>query len=95
MAYKIIWLPRAEKRFEQILNYLEQNWGNNEVKAFIKRTNAIINIITHNPKAFRYSKSKRIYEAVETKHNLLLYRTKYNTIELLTFFDVRQHPNKK
>ncbi len=95
MAHKIIWLPKAEKRFEQIIQYLEQNWSEKEVKEFIKRTNAIIHIISINPNAFRYSKSKKIYEAVVTKHNLLLYRKKLNTIELLTFFDVRQNPNKK
>lgn len=95
MAYKVIWLPRAEKRFEQIIKYLEQHWSDKEVKAFVKRTNAVVGIISINPKAFRYSKYKRIYEAVVTKHNLLLYRTKHNIIELITFFDVRQNPNKK
>lgn len=72
MAYKIVWLPKAEKRFEQIINYLEQNWSDKEVEEFIKRTNAIISIISINPQAFRYSKSKKIYEAVVTKHNFLL-----------------------
>lgn len=95
MAYKIVWLPKAEKRFEQIINYLEQNWSDKEVEEFIKRTNAIISIISINPQAFRYSKSKKIYEAVVTKHNLLLYRKKSGPIEPLTFFDVRQYPNKK
>ncbi len=95
MAYKIVWLPKAEKRFEQIINYLEQNWSDKEVEEFIKSTNAIISIISINPKAFRYSKSKKIYEALVTKHNLLLYRKKSGSTELLTFFDVRQHLNKK
>ncbi|MBP9186360.1 MAG: type II toxin-antitoxin system RelE/ParE family toxin [Bacteroidia bacterium] len=72
MAYKIVWLPKAEKRFEQIINYLEQNWSDKEVEEFIKRTNAIISIISINPQAFRYSKSKKMYEALVTKYNLLL-----------------------
>lgn len=95
MAYKIVWLPRAEKRFEQIISYLNQHWTEKEIIDFIRRAEAIIHIISINPKAFRYSAQKRIFEAVVTKHNLLLYRKKGNTIELLTFFDVRQHPNKK
>ena len=52
MAYKIVWLPKAEKRFEQTINYLEQNWSDKEVEEFIKRTNAIISIISINPQAF-------------------------------------------
>jgi hypothetical protein len=36
-----------------------------------------------------------IYEALITKHNLLLFRIEGNRIELLTFFDTRQNPNKK
>ena len=44
---------------------------------------------------FRRSDKMGIYEALIAKHNLLLYKVEGNRIELLTFFDTRQNPNKK
>ena len=96
MAYQIIWLPKAEERFKEIVIYLEENWSESVAKNFIQLTEKIIEYIKQNPKMFRKSNKKEIHEAVITKHNLLLYRIKNEeVIELLTFFDIRQRPRKK
>jgi plasmid stabilization system protein ParE len=95
MAYKIIWLPKAEKRFGEIIKYLEQEWTPKEIERLIIKTNTVIAILSISPAVFRKSPSKNIHEVLVTKHNLLLYRIKGKKVELLTFFDTRQHPNKK
>ena len=95
MARQIIWLPKAEEKFDEIIAYLQNNWTEKEVSNFIKRTEKVLQLILAFPKLYRRSKRKNIYEAFITKHNLLLYRITRHKIELITFFDTRQHPKKK
>jgi plasmid stabilization system protein ParE len=38
MAYQIIWLPKAEHRFDEFILYLQKNWTEKEVIKFIERT---------------------------------------------------------
>jgi len=95
MAYQIVWLPKAEERFDEIIDYLEKNWNDKVIADFLQKTNQKILQIKQRPKMFRRSQKMNIYEALITKHNLLLYRVVGNKIELLTFFDTRQNPDKK
>jgi plasmid stabilization system protein ParE len=76
MAYKIIWLPKAEKRYQEIIDWLELNWSEKEIVNFIARTEDVVNLIRANPEIYRSSEKKNIRQAVVTKHNLLLYRKK-------------------
>ena len=95
MAYEIIWLPKAEERFDEIIYYLQENSSEKVVINFISKTNKKLFEIKLSPTMFSKSDKMGIYEALITKHNLLLYRVEGNRIELLTFFDTRQNPNKK
>ena len=95
MRYEIVWLPQAEIRFEEITDYLRNKWSQKEVDNFIARVNEVIDIISETPDLYKYSIKQKIYEAVVTSHNILLYRIKGNKVELMTFFDTRQDPNKK
>ena len=95
MAYKIIWLPKAEQRYDEIIEWLEQNWTKREIVNFIVRTDEVLELISTNPDLYRKSEKRNIRQALITKHNLLLYRKKGNKVELMTFFDTRQKPSKK
>jgi plasmid stabilization system protein ParE len=95
MAYKIIWLPVAEKRYDEIIGYLQENWTDKEIANFIARTEEVLEVIQTNPDIYRRSEKRDIRQALITKHNLLLYRKRSNKIELITFFDTRQNPSKK
>jgi hypothetical protein len=44
---------------------------------------------------FKSSGKKGIHQVLITKHNLLIYRLNKDRIELLVFYDTRQHPKKK
>lgn len=94
MAFKIIWSPEAEKTFGGIIDYLEKNWYGKEIKNFISSTQKIISILQQNPFLFRGSEKAAIYEVLVSKHNLLLYQITENSkkVELLSFWDTRQHP---
>ncbi len=95
MAYEIIWLPKAQERFDEIIEYLQIHWDDKVISSFIKKTAEKLLQISERPKMFRRSKKMAIHEVAITKHNLLIYRIKGNKVELLTFFDTRQSPSKK
>ena len=95
MEYEIIWLPKAEERFQEIIEYLELNWNDKVIAGFIEKTENVLRQMQLKPTMFRHSAKMDIYEVLITKHNLLLYTIKGSTIKLLTFFDTRQNPKKK
>ncbi len=95
MAYEIVWLPKAAKRYNEIIEWLRLNWSDKEIASFIARTKIVLDMISTNPSLYRKSGKENVHEAIITKHNLLLYRKKRNKVELMTFFDTRQNPAKK
>ncbi len=95
MAKEIKWTSEAEERFTEIIEYLEENWTENEIEKFITATNKVLNYIADHPVMFRRSKKKNIHEALISDKHLLIYRVKPGHIELITFWDNRQNPNRK
>ncbi len=95
MAYKITWSPRAEKRFDEIITYLLENWTEKEVRNFVLRTDEVLEMIVTYPSLYRKSEKKNIHEAILSKHNILIYKVVGKKIILLTFFDTRQMLEKK
>jgi plasmid stabilization system protein ParE len=97
MAYKVIWSPKAEKTFDIVIDYLQRNWTNKQIKTFITETQWVLRMLTKNPYMFRGSEKENIHETLITKHNLVLYQinNKEKKVELLSFFDTRKDPKKK
>jgi plasmid stabilization system protein ParE len=95
MAKTIVWLPLAKNSFFKIIEYLERDWTEKEIRNFVSKTDKILTIIGSGKAKFRRSNKKNIYEVLVTKHNLLIYREINNTVELLRFYDTRQNPKKK
>ncbi len=96
MSYQIIWRPKAREKFQQIVAYLESNWGEKDVESFKGLVKQVVDQIQQHPTQFKMSYKKDIHEALITKHNVLLYRILSDqTVELLVIFDTRQHPRKK
>jgi plasmid stabilization system protein ParE len=95
MAKEIIWSPKAQLSFHRVIKYLTKNWTEREVRSFVQKSYSLIQLISKGKVKFRKSESKGIYEVPITKHNLLLYKFNEKRVELLLFFDTRQHPKKK
>jgi plasmid stabilization system protein ParE len=49
MVREIIWTKRANHKFNRILEYLEQEWGEQVTRNFIKRTYEILQLISEQP----------------------------------------------
>ena len=49
MARKIKWSKHADRKFDKILEYLENEWGKKVTNAFIKRTHEFLDLLTDFP----------------------------------------------
>lgn len=62
MAYEIIWLPKAEERFDEIIEYLQLHWNDKVISSFIRKTAERLSQLSERPKMFRRSAKMDIYE---------------------------------
>jgi plasmid stabilization system protein ParE len=93
MPKPVIWSPLSENDFENILDYLDKNWGIKVASNFIDLVENLINQISINPRQFPICyKRKKVRKCVLTKHNTLYYRDGKLNIEILRIYDSRQDP---
>lgn len=99
MAFEmeIVWSNQAQKDYYKVLAYLHENWGLNEVRSFVDKTEEVLGVIKNHPKTFVESPRKsNVRKGFVTKHNSLFYKVKpyKKEIILLTFWHYRQNPQK-
>lgn len=96
MAFKVRWSQEAEETFDAIVEYLENNWTEKEIRNFVRMSNKVIQQIEKNPFQLKASRFYKIRKALITKHNSLLYGVdeEDEIIELYTFWDNRQNPDR-
>ena len=96
MARKIVWTKRASKKFNKIIEHLENEWGRAVPENFVKRTYGIIELISDQPELGSLeNKERNIRGLLLTRHNRLFYRVTSSNIILLNFFDTRSGPKRK
>ncbi len=95
MAKEVIWSPRSESSFYNILDYLKEYWTEKEIENFILSAETVINYIAEHPHMFRKTNMRNVREALVIPQNLLVYKIFPKKIVLITFYDTRQSPRKK
>jgi plasmid stabilization system protein ParE len=96
MALKIVWSKRASFKFDQIISYLIDEWGEKSAKQFISRVFDFLEILSEFPEIGSVeNKEKNIRGFTIVKQVNIYYRIKGDTIILILFFDNRQNPKKK
>lgn len=95
MGKEIIWSPRSEQTFYQVIEYIQKHWTDKEVEVFIEAIEKVITYISEYPLMFRKTNKKNVHEALVTSQNLLVYKVYSERIVLITFYDTRQNPRKK
>ena len=96
MALKIYWTKRADKKFDQILDYLLTEWGERVAKAFTRKIYDFLDILSEFPEIGTIeNKEKGIRGFTIIKQVNLFYRISGDKVILLNFFDNRQHQKKK
>lgn len=90
MARQIIWTDRANARFNNVIAYLEKDWGEKVTKGFVLRTFEIIELLSLQPHLGSLEKdNEKIRGFLITKHNRLFYRFTDNEFIILNIFDTR------
>jgi plasmid stabilization system protein ParE len=94
VALKARWTREAEESFEGIIDYLQAEWSEKEVRSFVRKADALIRQIEKNPYQFSASRFYEIRRAVITKHTSLFYRVNEQDqiVELYSFWDNRRNP---
>ena len=96
MALKIVWSKRANLKFDQIISYLIDKWGEKSAKQFIGRVFDFLEILPEFPEIGSVeNKEKNIRGFTIVKQVNLYYRIQNDKIILILFFDNRQNPKKK
>src|SRR5687768_7424824 len=94
---EILWTDKARLTFNQIIEYLIEEWGEKEVKKFVNRTMEMISRLKLHPEMCRpSSKRKNVRIAILSKQNQLIYHYKpeESRIIILLFWNPRQNPAK-
>ena len=98
MALEIVWTKRAEQGYGRIVEYLEENWTEREIKNFIQESNAFFELLKQYPEMLQKTiHCKNVYRGPINKHTILTYRVKprKKQIELINIRSTRQKPLKK
>ena len=97
MALKIKWTKRAQKSFDKIVEYLEDEWSINSAIKFVRLTNRFLETLENQPRLGKAEIAKKdLRSFVLSRHTTVFYRIKDDEhLIILKFFDTRQHPNKK
>jgi plasmid stabilization system protein ParE len=96
MALEIVWSNRADKKFDSILEYLAEEWGNKVTKAFVKKVYDFLDILSEFPEIGTLeNKEKAIRGFVIVKQVSVFYTIRNHRIIILNFFDNRQSGTKK
>ena len=96
MALTIRWTTRADIKLDQIIIYLESEWGDNVVKVFMRKFYDFLELLSEFPEigSMQYPE-KNIRGFALTKQVTIFYRIDDNQIVLLDIFDNRSDPKKK
>ena len=96
MARKIRSTKRADRRFEEIKEYLTTEFGENTTERFVKRVFSFYDIVTDFPKiGTLVNMEKGVYGFVLEKPVSVFYRVHNKEVIILNFFDNRSGPGKK
>lgn len=93
MSRIVVISKTAEKKIDNLLNYLLMNWSAKVKDDFIKKMDSSIEILKKHPEIFPESeKEKSLRKCVITKQTILFYRYNSERISIVTIFDTRQNP---
>jgi plasmid stabilization system protein ParE len=98
MALEIVWTPRAEQGFKQIIDYLKENWTEREVQNFIQKAFRLFELLSEHPEILEKSdKQKNVHRGAIDRHTILTYRIwpEKHTIELVNIRSAKRKPLKR
>lgn len=96
MVREIRLTKKADRRFDEILEYLDKEFGKSTATKFIERTFSFFDLISEHPQIGRIEdKRKGIYGFVLNKPVTVFFRFTNKDVVILNFFDNRMNPKRK
>ena len=93
MIKKVVVTTRAQQEYLAVINYLFDEWTVKEIEKFEKKFLKAVSLLESNPNAFPISK-RNIRKYVVDKNNIIYYRIKKDTIEILSVWAAKKNPKK-
>jgi len=90
MSLAVLWSDEAEETFDNIVLYIENNWGEKHAKKFVQHVQKILKLISDQPYMYKASVSRDVRQAVISRQTSLYYKIHKEYITLLFFWDNRQ-----
>ena len=96
MSYSINWTTQGEQTFNQNIEYLKREWNIVVLNKFLDSVEEILEKISSNPYLYSLLNStKDIRRCILNGRIILYFRiVDNNTIDLITFWNTYQNPNK-
>jgi len=94
---EILWTDSAKLTFQNIVDWLNKEWSEKEVKNFIQCTEKMLATLRHYPEMCRPSiKRKHVRIGILDKHTQLVYyyNPRKKQIVVLLFWGMRRNPTK-
>ncbi|MBN2349103.1 MAG: type II toxin-antitoxin system RelE/ParE family toxin [Bacteroidales bacterium] len=96
MALEIYWSKRADKKFDKILEYLSEEWGEQVTRSFIRKVYDFLEILSEFPEIGTIENKEQGISGFTIVNQVnIFYKVTVEHIILLDFFDNRQNPKKK
>ncbi len=94
MVETVRWSPEAEARFHAVVAYLRAEWSEREAIRFVQHTDRSVRLMMLFPGMSRKGR-KGTREVLVTKHNLMAFRLRGTELQIVGFWDTRQHPSRR
>jgi len=91
MPHQIFWTSAAKKSYEEVIEFLTQNWSQKEVNQFILRTEEVLILMSNNPNIYP-EVGPDLHRCILSKHNSLFFKIDDNKITILACWDNRKDP---
>jgi len=92
---RVIFSRTAERRLENLLEYLVENWSDKVKNDFLNKLDQAISIIKVHPESFPASQKEiGLRKCVVTKQTTVYFLFDKKEVKILTLFDSRQDPVK-
>lgn len=96
MALEIYWSKQADKKFDKIIAYLMEEWGERVTKLFVMKVHDFLDVLADFPEIGTIeNRDKEIRGFTIVKQVNIFYTIKNDQIILLDFFDNRQNPKQR
>jgi plasmid stabilization system protein ParE len=95
VAVSLIWSERALKEYDQLLDYLLDEWNIDIAIRVSREIDHTVLHIQNYPEHYPvFLKNKNIHRCVASPQTSIYFRVKKDVIEIISLFDNRLNPNK-